>query len=198
MIQKLQEMCIRFPLVAVLELALFALLAFTLPAYGAGEVYPTVLVDQGCTDSFDTPAAATAFVLPPAVQISGSADGNCDHDSRILTGALTADTTFGPLRGGKTACVLVFADGNTVTGGDTKWGIIVQVKQPHNDEMQAVDSSALLTGVTDGEFLIGLPTGYSYGSLDESLNARLPGAWFLVLDLNTATSWTGEISLVDC
>ncbi len=198
MIRKLQEKGIRFPLVAVVGLVLFAMLVFVLPVYGAGEVYPTVLVDQGCTDSFDTPAAATEFVLPPSVQTSGSGDGNCDHDSRILTGALVADTTFGPLRGGKTACVLVFADGNTVTGGDTKWGIVVQIKQPHNDEMQSIDSSVLLTGVTDGEWMIGLPTGYSYGSLDESLNARLPGAWFLVLDLNTATSWTGEISLVGC
>jgi hypothetical protein len=181
--------------------ALFAALLFVLPAFAADTTrYPATLVEQTCTDSFNVPAAATVYNMEPAIQTSGTGDDKCDHDSRILTdAAIVADTAFGPFPGGKGLCFLVFADGNTVTGGDTKWGIAVQVTQPHDGVKQTIDSSAVLTGVTDGEFLIGLPTGYTYDSLDESLNLRIPqDDWYLILDLNTATSWLGEISMVGC
>ena len=181
-------------------LAVVLLLLLPLPALGAGESYPTTLVDQGCTDSYDTPAAqGTANrIIEPAEQTSGSADTRCDHDSRILTGELDANTTFGPFRGGLSACYLVFADGNTVTGGGTQWGIIIQVEQPHNAELENVDAATLVTGVVDAVWLIGLPSGYAFDSLTESLNVRLSAEWYLFLDLNVATAWTGELSLVGC
>jgi hypothetical protein len=160
--------------------------------------YPSTIVEQTCTDSFDTPAAQDGGDVRPAVQTSGSGDDRCDHDSRILTdAALVADTTFGPFKGGKAACWIIFADGNTVTGGDTKWGIIIQAAQPHDLAKETLDASTLVTGVTDSVWMVGLPTGHSF-TVTEDLNLRLPRLWYLVLDLNTATSWLGEISMVPC
>jgi hypothetical protein len=80
---------------------------FAAPAWAADtNVYPRTLVDSTCTDTEDTPAAtATTSVVgfegrqpAPAAQTSGSADGYCDNDSRILASstAIVADTTFGP------------------------------------------------------------------------------------------------------
>jgi hypothetical protein len=184
----------------ILFATLFALLLFAWPAFAANTTkYPATLVDQTCTDAKDTVTGQGAFSTHIQDTTGGGADGLCDHDNRILTGALTSDTTFGPLRGGANACFIVFLDGNTVTGGDTKWDVIVQIKQPHNAEMEDVDSiTALVTGVSDVVYLIGLPTGYAFDSLTESLNVRLSPNWYLKLDLNTATSWTGEISMVRC
>ena len=176
-------------LVAFAFIVLVALIAQ--PAIAATE-YPSTLVEQTCTDAASTTSTGYS-------QVGGSTDKKCDHDRRILTGAIVADTTFGPFPGGRSACFIVFLDGNTVTGGDTKWDVIVQVKQPHNAEMESVDSiTTLVTGAGDAVYMIGLPTGFAFDSLTESLNVRLPDAWYLKLDLKTATSWTGEISMVGC
>ncbi len=183
-----------------LLLALFVAL-LSLPAFGAGESYPSTLIDQGCTDSYDTPAAVAEpnLVIEPPEQVSGSADGTCDLDSRILTGALTSDTTFGPLRGGRSACIYLFADGNTVTGGDTKWTIDVYIKQPHDGVLQVLEQGTLITGNLDVLFLLGVSTAHnpSIASI-ELLTARLPEQFWLTLDLDTATSWTGELSMARC
>lgn len=181
--------------------ALLALLLFVAGDAFAVDTtkYPATLVDQTCTDDNDTVSGTGAFDTFVENVVGGGANGKCDHDNRILTGAITSDTTFGPLRGGTNACFVVFLDGNTVTGGDTKWDVIVQIQQPHNAEMEDVDSiTTLVTGVSDVVYLVGLPTGYAFDSLTESLNVRLSPRWYLKLDLNTATSWTGEISMVGC
>ena len=169
-----------------------------LPALGAGESYPSTLVDQGCTDSYSVPAAASEsnLVIEPSTQTSGSADGTCDHDNRILTGAITADTTFGPLRGER--CLYIFADGNTVTGGDTKWRISVQAKQPHDAVLQTIHTFAEATAAADDILLVADMTAAEGGSVTAVADMHLPDTWYLLLDLNTATSWTGEISMVTC
>ena len=176
------------------NLAVLAILALALvaPSAYAATTYSATLVDQDCTD--DASTTSTGYT-----QVCGSTDKKCDHDRRILTGAIVADTTFGPFEGGRGRCYLIFLDGNTVTGGDTKWDVIIQAKQPHNDEMESADSITTLgVAAEDLVFMVGLPTGYAFDSLTESLNLRLPISWYLKLDLNTATSWTGEISMVGC
>ncbi len=179
------------------------LIWFASAAHAADETsYPSTLVEQTCTDLYDVPANITGAIgsgwsVPP--QTSGSGDDFCDHDSRILTdAALVADTLFGPFEGGIGACYIIFADGNTVSGGDTKWGIVVQVIQPHDGVVESLDAASVVTGVVDAVWMVGLPTQYSYSALDEELNVRLPDRWYLLLDLNTATSWLGEISMVRC
>jgi hypothetical protein len=186
---------------SILFAALFALLLFVAGDAQAVDTtkYPATLVDQTCTDAKDTVTGQGPFSTFVQDTTGGGADGLCDHDNRILTGAIASDTTFGPLSGGTGACYIVFLDGNTVTGGDTKWDVIVQVQQPHNGEMEDVDSiTTLVTGASDVVYLVGLSTGYAFDSLTESLNVRLSPRWYLKLDLNTATSWTGEISMVRC
>ena len=163
------------------------------------ERYPTTLVDQDCQDYYNVPAAQTGGSVAPAAQTSGTGDDRCDHDSRIVTdAAFVAGTTFGPFKGGKSACYIIFADGNAVTGGDAGWGIVVQATQPHDGVKESLDAAAEVTGVVDAVWMVGLPTEYSYSALDEELNVRLPNRWYLVLDLLGATSWYGEISMVGC
>ena len=162
------------------------------------ETWPSVLIDQTCGDSYNVPAARTGGGIPPAVQVSGTGDDRCDHDSRIFTdAALVADTVFGPFQGSPTACFIIFADGNAVSGGDSGWGIAIQIVQPHDGVKETLDAAAEVNGVTDSVWMVGLPTGYSY-TITEDLNVRLPGDWYLVLDLLGATSWLGEISMVGC
>jgi len=76
---------------SILFAALFALLLFVSgDAFAAGEKYPTVLVDQGCTDAKDTVDATGPFDRFVEDVTGGGANGKCDHDNRILTGALAA------------------------------------------------------------------------------------------------------------
>ena len=59
--------------------------------------FPHTLVDSACTDTNDTPTAVVGGgARSVAPQISGSADGFCDHDSRIREAAIVANTTGGP------------------------------------------------------------------------------------------------------
>jgi len=165
------------------------------------EHYPNVLVDQTCADNYDTPAAATAATksVRPTAQTSGSSDTFCDHDSRIRTGAITGDTTFGPFsRYHFGNCVYIFADGNTVTGGDTKWRLQIKATQPHNSEAQALDNSASGTGAEDLVVAVGTTTAVDAAYVGDFMALPLPDLWYLLLDLNTATSWTGEISITSC
>ena len=184
-------------------LAAILALVFAGAASAADETsYPSTLVEQTCTDAFDAPANITGAIgggwsVPP--QTSGSGDDFCDHDSRILTdAALVADTVFGPFEGGLAACYIIFADGNTVSGGDAGWAIAVHATQPHDGVKEVLDLATEVTGVTDEVWSVGLPTQYSYSALSEELNVRLPTRWYLVLTLLGATSWLGEISMVRC
>lgn len=186
----------------IILLVLLAVL-WALPAFGAGtEYFPNVLISQACTDDNATPAGATAGAsggTRPAIQTGGATDGRCDHDSRIITGAITGDTTFGPFSGRKySGCVYIFADGNTVTGGDTKWRIQYKVAQPHDAVAQAIDNSADGTGVEDVVFILGVTTTVSGSEVDDTMAVPIADRFYLLLDLNTATSWTGEMSLVAC
>jgi hypothetical protein len=168
--------------------------------------YPRTLVDSTCTDTEDTPSPTTVgavkpggFVPAPTVQLTGSADGYCDHDSRILTGAIVADTTFGPFISGQPGSqingLVIFTDGDTVTGGDTKYHIAIAVPSPHDEAVIEFDAFALATGNGNTIWTIGRNAGTPAG-VTETLLSPIPDTFYIILDLNTATSWTGDISIM--
>ncbi len=183
------------------RLAFLCALLLALPAVAADtNKFPWTLVDSTCTDSFDTPAASTLAIADfdtyqsPAVQVSGSGDGFCDNDSRIVTGAIVADTAFGPFSGKNVQGFILFADGDTVTGGDTKYHVSLAVQKPHDSAAIELDAAALITGNGNVFFTIGTDIG-TPSQDDEGLEVPIPDIFYVLLDLNTATSWTGNISM---
>jgi hypothetical protein len=186
----------------ILFVALFALLLFVAIDAQAVDTtkYPATLVDQTCTDAKDTVTGQGAFSTFVQDTTGGGADGLCDHDKRILTGAITSDTTFGPFVGGPIMpCWYVFFEVTASTGGDTNWHPVVGVKGPHDGVVREIHSGADVSPVT-GDHIITLGSSAQHNpSGDEyQLNAQIAREWYLILDLDTATSWTGEISMVGC
>lgn len=179
--------------------ALFALLLFAVPsAHAIDEThYPTTLIDSTCTDDNATPAPAAqpSSVVRPAAQTGGTADGLCDHDARILTGAIIADTVF--TIASRSSCYLALGLGTTVTGGDTKWRLSILSEHPVTGSSADIDVGALVTGAVGNFIFIGLSTNYS-ASGAVFLNVPVMNPLFLELDLQTATSWTGNLSLLEC
>jgi len=174
-----------------------ALILFLAPTAQASDAtyFPNVLIDNTCTDSFDTPGNGSGSVRP-AIQTSGSGDGYCDHDSRILEGAVAADTVFTvPAKPGH--CYMILAYATAATGGDTKWRINILTKNTATGAARDMDSSALLTGNTNGLFIVGSATAFA-GTITEVLTVPVTNPMYVELDLNTATSWTGNISLHEC
>jgi hypothetical protein len=183
------------------------------PAWAADtNKYPATLLDQTCTDSFDTPTAVTAglvtigggraFQPAPAAQTSGSGDGFCDNDSRIVTGALAADKTFGPFNLGDARGVYLFVDADTVTGGTTDWRIRVFAAKPHSAAQVQMAAAANVTGAGDVVYSIGPTTAYENTTVAAQAATvypiPIPDPFYVALDLTVggATSWTGEISML--
>jgi len=176
-----------------------AAFVLALPAQAANEGhYPSTIVDANCTDARTTPAAAGQTAARPEIQISGTADGYCDHDSRIRKSAITADTTFGPFtmppgsRG-----ILLFVDADTVSNDTDTWSIDLAVVKPDSLAKVVVDSTASQATEGDKSFgfvpaLMGADTGAATGDID----VFVPKQFYLVLNLGTATSWAGSISWV--
>ena len=194
MIRKLQEKGIRFPLIAVVGLVLFALLAFALPAHAVNEgIYPRTVYDTNCTDAFNVPAAGSIGVRP-SPQISGSADSRCDHDSRILAAAVTADTTFGPftLKSGQRS-VVVYVDADVVSNDTDTWNIRILEKRPHDLVVRPVHAVADQTTEGNKTYLFA-PSGFTYGAVTVTVNGEIPAVFFIELNVVTATSWDGSIS----
>jgi hypothetical protein len=54
------------------------------------------------------------------------------------------------------------------------------------------------TAAAGKAYLFGGSSTHSAGQVAEVSTIPLPGQWYFELDLNTATSWTGEIGLVSC
>jgi hypothetical protein len=182
------------------------LIALLVPVSASAETYyPTTLLDQSCTDSFDTPAAPAAATLAineyrqKVTQVSGSADNLCDHDPRIVTGALTADTDFGPfvLPPGADGFYLR-VDADTVTGGDTDWRIMILLKIPHDGALTGVDATSDQTGAGNVLFTFGSDTTANPGADTEQMDAPIPAEYYVRLDFVAAgaTSITADISMV--
>lgn len=176
---------------------LVALLLFSAPsAHAINEGhYPAVLMDTACTDTEDTPAAETGGARP-ALQISGSGDGFCDHDSRIVAGAVTADTLFGPFSIPADANgVLIFVDADVVSNDTDTWRLIYQHKKPHDVALTTIANATQQS--TEGDKVFSLNRGTVLPQVS-TINANLhpPAELFITLDLVAATSWDGSISLL--
>ena len=181
-------------LIFVLMSLLLAAVAFAEDDY----YYPNVIMSTTCTDTNDTPAGASLVALPggrPAVQASGSADGRCDHDSRISIGELSADETFGPLPGKPYQGYYVFVDA-TVTG--TTFRLQAYAAKAHDGVLILLDAgSANGNGTADYIWEVGTTDGgYAPSETITALEAPLPGRWWLRVDLLTATAITADISMV--
>lgn len=192
---------------------LAALLVLLIPLVASAantNKYPDTLVDQTCADDNDVPAAVTPELTviggsptihaPGAlVQLSGSADGFCDNDSRIIAtiaSGISADTRFGPFSMPLNYPILFgMFEGSAVTGGDTKWRVRFEILKPHEAEFLAAGfDTTLVTGNVDLYFAAGLNTTIAFAG--EDLDAAMPRVFYMLLDLNTATSWTGDASLM--
>jgi hypothetical protein len=193
----------------ILFWALMVLLAA--PAFAADtNRYPYTLIDQTCTDSYDVPAATTpglvtigiggAYQPPPAAQISGSGDGYCDNDSRIVTGNITADTLFGPFQLPEGARgFLLFWDLITISGGATNdMNFRIYVKKPHN--LEDAQISAVTTTIDAAADVY-----YDFGPapLDRALQGPasevaviFPKPFYIHLNVLTATLVNGELSIM--
>jgi hypothetical protein len=183
----------------ILFAALLALLLFVASDAQAVDTtkYPAVLVDQTCTDANDTVTGQGAFSTFVENVVGGGPNGKCDHDNRILTGALVADTVFGPLPGGRTQCIILRVVPSAVTGGDTKWRIILRIADPLAGTTADYDVGAFNPGVTTKILSFGV-AGTAASTVSEAMAGTLPNPYWLELDLETATSWTGNIYMARC
>lgn len=158
--------------------------------------WPTVIVDHTCTDANDAPAASAGGSIKPAPQTAGPADGFCDHDSRILTGAIVADTTFAVPTTGN--CLLLIAVATAATGGDTAWRINIADTNLVTGTVHQLDLGASRTGNVTATMLVGTPSTYSGTQISETVTMPIQNPFTFQLDLNTATSWTGAITAEEC
>jgi hypothetical protein len=188
-------------MIRALFLAVIAVL-FAAPAYAASiGHYPYVLVDDGCTDSYNAPITSTEanaqLALQPVVQTSGSADGGCDHDARIREPAIVADTTFGPLRlpAGATG-IIVFADANDVTADAGTWTIEILRARPV--DMVAVVAATTASQNSEGDVSFGFGpddrNAVTMSTNSAEIDATVPSTFWVKLKLGTATAWDGTLS----
>lgn len=176
--------------------------------------YPSTITDSTCTDASDVPAAYTpgltsiggssygSVASATITQLSGSPDGYCDHDSRILkmTGAfaLTEDTNFGPftLAPGYTGYYL-FVDAVVVHASTGDFIMFLGVKKPHDGAVfAALDSGTLQAGSADYVFAFGAPSLQNPTGETADPDAPIPQEFYVVYDERTATSFSGDISVV--
>jgi hypothetical protein len=198
------------------RLALLAALLFATPAFAAEpQHYPSVLIDADCADSFNAGGVSSIitsrfWTSTNQTQTTGTADGLCDIDNRILasTTAITADKSFGA--DGTTAAVpfdlpvgsvglLIHADGDTVSGGITDWKVCVLEDMLHESgTKKVVWCGGTNTGTTDQFLMVGAlgvgTTSISTLVTYTSHIAVLPRHFYLQLDLISATSWAGSLS----
>ena len=185
--------------------AVFALL-IAAPAWAADtNKYPFTLMDQTCTDDYNVPAAYTPGLtrfggpVPAAsllTQTSGTGDGFCDNDSRILTAAQTADVIFGPFDGANLGGVLVMVDADTVLGGTPTWLVELGVYKAFDGAFQAYDrQAASISGTGDKVYLFGGGSQRQASVVTEVMDAPLPNPFYIRLRLVSATSITADMSL---
>ena len=167
--------------------------------------WPHTIVDQACTDSYDTPTATTPTLVgwaghnpSPAAQTSGSGDGYCDNDSRIATGAITSSTVFGPFKGRGLAGLIIWFDVTVATGGNTGYELDLQVARPNDGTKFVINSPGAptpLTGAQEGFYSMGIDLGTPNGDEASDYKILIPSVFYIGLTLNTATSVTGDVSL---
>ena len=179
--------------------AFFALLLFVAgDAFAINETrWPSTLMDSDCTDSYDTPTAQSGGSVRPAARTSGSGDGYCDHDSRIFTGAITSPTTFQPIRLPPGHMGMeIWVDADAVSNDTDTWSIKILVDKPHDDAALVVQAFAEQATEGNKAFVIYPHAAIVWDGDDDALDGPLPRTFSVQLFLNTATSFTGDISWV--
>ncbi|MFZ2804318.1 MAG: hypothetical protein WA001_03770 [Patescibacteria group bacterium] len=182
---------------------------------GAAEPGPGTLIDGNCADSF-TGGLGDREQGPPFG--TAAANGRCDSNQNVLTGAQTADVVFGPFTRGDHSMVIGIFDATATSAAGT-WGVCLAVAKAYEppsvpalgSELKIISCSAAITGtVTDQSFSFGsagVAVNFSSASPanSSSMTAPLPDSFYLLLDLfggvghstpTSATSWTGSASLV--
>lgn len=175
--------------------ALFALLLFAPSAAQAINEghYPATFMDINCTDTEDTPAAAGAVGARPAAQTSGSADGFCDHDSRIKNAPITVDTTFGPfVMPSGSIGILIHVDADVVSNDTDTWRLRIGIKKPHDGAVFFYANTGSQS--TEGTKVLGFVDAAQGSSGGTDVNISMHPVFYIQLDLTTATSWDGSIS----
>lgn len=158
--------------------------------------YPQVLMDSGCIDTNNVPAAQTGGSIRPAAQTSGTGDGYCDHDSRVREAAITADTSFGPFKRkpGRMG-VRVFADSDVVSGDTNTWSLEILAARPHEPAVFDVVETEELA--TEANHVVSFGPNLLYdvaGVGNSNNNCAIPPTFYINMKFGTATSWDGNIS----
>jgi hypothetical protein len=185
------------------------LVLFAAPASAVDtNVYPFVIVDADCTDANDVPAAYTPssphsfvrknVITPSAlIQTSGSPDGFCDNDSRILVGAAITDTTFGPFSNGGIDGLYIMVETTSVTGATPSWRTFIAAFRTQDATLlgiEELDTESAASGLFD--YTVGSSPGTPSEINDGTFDMQLPNTWYFKLDLVAATAWTGSISFI--
>jgi hypothetical protein len=194
-----------------LLLVSFLGLLFAAPAWSVDTTrYPLTILDTTCTDSNDTPAAATPpsaaldGPLPAAiVQTSGSADGYCDHDSYIQKAKVEADTFFGPftINDRTIKCIFWRIDADDASSPFT-WSGQYVTPIPHDVNLKVVDGGAIYGGAGTGDkvLMIGANPDYVVDGtfITDELPVPLFTPFYLKIKLNSAPDITADSSIGLC
>ena len=176
-------------------------LLLAMPALAINEsTWQSTLLDSDCTDAKDTvPSSWGPTGTEPFVEsTTGSgANGKCDHDNRILTGALTSSQSF-------TAITLpaghmgmeIWVDADDVVADAGTWRIRLLVTKPHDDAAIVVQQFAEMSSEGNKAFVIYPHASIVWDGDTDALDGPLPRTFIVQLSLNTATSFAGDISWV--
>jgi hypothetical protein len=181
--------------------AALLLVLFSAFAADAAEplAYPNTLIDANCADTKDTLPFTEAF-RSGYTETSGSANGLCDSDNRIIaptTTAITASTYFGPItRQG--SLLYLFSDGDTIGGTPGNWRICIYADRADDPgTKKALACGPQQTGAQDVVQPFGAPgTALNGSGLTTSTYVGLPPVYYVYLELlSGTTSWVGSLSL---
>lgn len=167
--------------------------------------YPDTLIDANCADNFNAGGITSVFRFATLqTETTGIANGKCDSDDRILTGAQTADVIKGPFSSLGSRGVVVQADADTVSGGTSSWAVCVSRDLPHEPgTYRTACCTTAVTGATDNHYFLGnLGSVVTAGNTQytASVSCPIPSTFYLHLDIaggigqGDATSWAGSFS----
>jgi hypothetical protein len=129
------------------------------------------------------------------VQETGSGDGLCDHDSRIVQAAITADTVFGPFKMPPgTRGIIIWADADVVSNNTDTWQIRIVDYRPHDNLFRPIHNPGSQSTEGAKSFIIGPAYDKGLGSVTATVTGNLPRPFWIQLELLSASSWAGSLS----
>jgi len=169
--------------------------------------WPATLIDFNCTDSFNAGSSFVWLTSTYTVQTSGTADDLCDSDNRVVDGsaAITSDWTSAALSLPPDANgFYIHANSQTATGGSTDWNVCIMAETPEepgtNRAACCVTATPFIVGAVDKFYWVGImgvgPGSPWQVSTDAAVQCAIPKNFKVKLDLVTATSWTGNLSII--